>query len=167
MKGNIYRKVIVVLGSPNSPDGELSNIAKSRLDYCSAIYSDGTLILCTGGWGAHFNTANEAHAVYAKRYLIHKGIPESCFLDPALSSNSVDDAVKVKEIISGMENVNLTVITSDFHMERAQLIFGKILEDSLLSFASVSCYVEKDMLANLIQHEELAVASIVQNGLYY
>ena len=36
------------------------------------IHRKGDLILCTGGWGIHFNTGSEAHAVYAKK--LFKGI---------------------------------------------------------------------------------------------
>lgn len=164
---NYAKKVIVVLGSPNSSDAVLSAIARSRLDYCAAIYAEGISVLCTGGWGDHFNTATEAHAVYAKRYLMEKGVAESAFLDFALSSNSVDDAVKVKAIISEMESVKLTVITSAFHLERARLIFQKILSESALSFVGVTCEIEGVTLADLIQHEKDAILSIQKNGLYY
>ena len=47
------KEVLVVLGSPNSPSGELSDISKSRLDCCRKMFSKGQLILCTGGWGPH------------------------------------------------------------------------------------------------------------------
>lgn len=163
---NHTKKVIVVLGSPNSPDGMLSVIAKSRLDHCAAIYAEGTSVLCTGGWGDHFNTATEAHAVYAKRYLMERGVAESAFLDFALSSNSIDDAVKVKAVISEMESVKLIVITSDFHLERIRLVFQKILSEADLSFAGVTCEIERETLAGLIQHEKNAIASILKNGLY-
>ncbi len=64
------KEVLIVLGSPNSPSGKLSDISLSRLNYCVNHYQPGNLILCTGGWGAHFNTSEHAHASLARQYLI-------------------------------------------------------------------------------------------------
>lgn len=76
-----FTDIIVVLGSPNSTTGELSTIAKSRLNHCANIYKTGMRVLCTGGWGEHFNTTETPHSDYAKNYLITKGIPTDNFLD--------------------------------------------------------------------------------------
>ena len=161
------KEILIVLGSPNSLSGELSNISKSRLDYCANLYSPGKLILCTGGWGEHFNTTNEAHAVYAKRHLIEKGVLECDFLDFALSENTVEDAVKIKKIISKIESPKLTIITSDYHQERVQLIFNEILEGFHVSCTGVPSQLDKDQLQRLIKHERKAINLIIKNGLYY
>ena len=161
------KEVLIVLGSPNSPSGELSNISKSRLDYCASLYSTGKLILCTGGWGKHFNTSSEAHAVYAKKYLVEKGVLECDFLDFALSENTVDDAIKIKKIISKLENLNLTIITSDYHLERVQLIFQEILKDFNFNCIGVQSNLEKDQLQRHMKHERKAINLIINNGLYY
>lgn len=161
------KEVLVVLGSPNSPDGELSAISKGRLDYCVQLYSKGKLILCTGGWGKQFNTSTEAHAVYAKRYLAEKGVLECDFLDFALSENTVDDAIKIKKIVAKLDNHDLTIITSDFHLERTQLIFQVILKGFSFSCIGVSCKLEKDQLQRLVTHEKAAIKLILINGLYY
>lgn len=119
------KEVLIILGSPNSPSGKLSDISLSRLNYCVNHYQTGNLILCTGGWGAHFNTSEHAHASLAKQYLIENGILEAVFLDFALSGNTVEDAVKAKEILSKLDNIKLTIITSDYHVNRVKLIFMK------------------------------------------
>ncbi len=161
------KEVLVVLGAPNSPTGELSNIARSRLDYCASIYSKGQLVLCTGGWGEHFNTAAEAHAVYAKRYLIERGVFKDDFLELALSQNTVDDAIRIKKIISNIAAPKLTIITSDFHKERVALIFQEILKGFDITLAGVKSNLENDHLQQLIKHEQEAIQSILRNGLYY
>ncbi len=160
-------EVLIVLGSPNSPDGELSEISKSRLELCANVYSKGTLVLCTGGWGEHFNMAKEAHAFYAKDYLIKKGIQKGDFLDFALSENTVDDAVKIREIVANLEQPRLTIITSDYHLERVQLIFGEILHGYDIEFTGAQSNLERDHLQNLDKHEKEAIKTIVENGLYY
>ena len=161
------KEVLIILGSPNSPSGELSAISKSRLDYCARLHSRGKLILCTGGWGQQFNTSSEAHAIYAKRYLVKKGVLAGDFLDFALSENTVDDAIKIKKIVSKLENPSLTIITSDYHLERVQLIFHEILKDFNLNFFGVQSNLEDDQLQRLIAHEKVAIALIAKNGLYY
>jgi len=161
------KEILVVLGSPNSPSGELSAISKSRLDYCANLYSTGKLILCTGGWGEHFNTSREAHAFYAKRYLIEKGVPERDFLDFALSENTVDDAVKIKKIITKSENARLSIISSEYHLERVQLIFREILKGFDFRCIGVPDTLEKDQLQHLAAHEKAAIKLILKNGLYY
>ena len=161
------RKIFVILGSPNSSLGELSDISKSRLNYCINHYQKENLVICTGGWGAHFNTTNTAHAIYAKEYLVERGFTEECFLDVALSENTVDDAVKIKFIVSKLENIDLTIITSDYHLERVKLIFNEIFESYNMTFVGVKSVLEKKIYETLVLHEEKAIKNIIKNGLYY
>lgn len=161
------KEILIVLGSPNSPLGKLSDISKSRLDYCETIFTTEKLILLTGGWGKHFNTANYSHATYAKEYLIKKGIKEHYFLEVALSKSTVDDAVKIKPIISKFENFKLIIITSSYHLERAKLVFKEILENDNIEFVGVEYNLEKEKFDLLAQHEKKAMNSILEKGLYY
>ena len=161
-------KVLVVLGAPNNPDGKLSDIAKSRLDWAINHYVEGDLILCTGGWGDHFNITQQAHAVYAKDYLSKNGIPKQAFLETALSANTVEDAVKSKIILSTLNMPLLTIITSDFHLERVQLIFNEVLRDFTIQYKAVhSDFLDAVQRTKLIEHERKAIQRIIQNGLYY
>lgn len=161
------KEVLVVLGSPNSPSGELSDISKSRLDCCRNMFAKGQLILCTGGWGPHFNISDKPHAFYGKEYLMGNGLSEEDFLEIALSGNTVDDAVKLKAILSNHSNVKLIVITSDYHIERVKLIFNEILDKYEMSFVGVESNMEAEKLRQLIEHENNAIKAIKQNGLYY
>ena len=161
------KEVLIILGSPNSPSGKLSDISLSRLNYCVNNFQTGKLILCTGGWGAHFNTSEHAHAALAKQYLIENGIPREVFLDFALSGNTVEDAVKAKEILSKLDNIRLTVITSDYHVNRVKLIFNEILKNYTIDFIGVQSHLDKDVYDALERHEKSAIDAIVKNGLYY
>jgi uncharacterized SAM-binding protein YcdF (DUF218 family) len=160
-------EVLIVLGAPNSSKGILSDISKSRLDYCKSIFKEGDLVLCTGGWGEQFNKSSKAHALYAQNYLISKGLNKKDFLDIALSNNTVDDAVKIKPIISKLKKVNVTIITSDYHLKRVQLIFNEILNHYKMKFIGVTSNLESKKLNTLIEHESKAIKSIKKNGLYY
>lgn len=161
------KRILIVLGSPNTPEGELSNIAKSRLDLCLKIFTENDLVLCTGGWGEHFNVSPQPHAFYAKQYLSRGGISSKAFLNFALSSNTVEDAVKTKEIISAFVNPQLVVITSDFHMARTKLIFNEILKGYQIRFLEANVDMPEEQRKAVIEHEEKSVKSILENGLYY
>lgn len=161
------KNILIVLGSPNSPSGVLGDISLERLNCCKNNYKEGDLILCTGGWGQHFNTSSYSHASLAKSYLVSDGISEKAFLEFALSQNTVDDAVKVKEILTTLENCNLTIITSDFHLERAKLIFNEILKEYNIQFIAAISNMDTEIFNRLVAHERKAVASILKNGLYY
>ncbi len=161
------KEILIVLGAPNSPSGTLSEISKSRLDLCAKIYAPGKRVLCTGGWGSHFNVSEEPHALHARRYLMKKGLPEEAFLDFALSRNTVDDAVKIREIITPLKEVHLTVITSDYHVERVRLIFSRILNDFDIAYLGATTKLSDATLEKLIEHERAAIRSINETGLYY
>lgn len=161
------KEVLVVLGSPNSPTGVLSDISKSRLNYCLKCYSKEKLILCTGGWGEHFNTAKKSHATYAQEYLIQNSVQEKAFIEIALSSNTVDDAVKIKAITQKMDNIHLTIITSDYHLDRVKLIFEDLLKSFELDFIGVKSCLKKETYNALVNHEKKEILSILEKGLYY
>ena len=161
-------EVIVVLGSPNFPDGTLGPIALDRLQGCLSIY-DPTQhqILCTGGFGAHFNTSPIAHANYLKDFLVEQGVPLTAFLPLALSSNTVEDAVMSKSILKEVEYKDLIIITSEYHVARVEFIFTEIFKYFNLNFKSVAHHSIDDVLEPLIQHEKMAMDQLNSNGLYY
>lgn len=161
-------EVIVVLGSPNFPDGTLGPIAFDRLQGCLSIFDPlKHKILCTGGFGAHFNTSPMAHANYLKNFLIEKGVPPTAFLPLALSSNTVEDAVMSLAILKDYEFKDLLIITSEYHLARVEFIFSEILKDFYLNFKAVTHHSMDDLLEPLIQHEKLAMQQLISNGLYY
>ena len=161
-------EVIVILGSPNFPDGTLGPIALDRLQGCLSIFnSQKHKILCTGGFGAHFNTSPVAHANYLKDYLIQKGVPSTAFLPLALSSNTVEDAVMSKSILMKTVFKDLIIITSEYHVARVEFIFTEILKDFNLNFKAVAHHSIDDVLEPLIQHEKVAMDKLISNGLYY
>jgi|TARA_B110000305_G_C19436485_1_gene639270 uncharacterized SAM-binding protein YcdF (DUF218 family) len=161
------QKVIVVLGSENSPSGELGRIAKDRLNKCLDIFSDSYVIACTGGFGKHFNTTTKSHAHYAIEYLKEKGISEEVIFRPLLSGHTVEDAFKIKEFFGVINEFELLVLSSDFHLERVKLIFKEVLKGYNIKFISVKSSLPLEEFNNRVAHEKKAVQTIVENGLYY
>jgi len=160
-------EVIIVLGSPNSPTGILGEIALSRLNLCITLFNPAkNAIICTGGFGAHFNTGPKPHAEYAKEYLLSKGIDKSYFMQMALSSNTVQDATMVKQILSN-NPLPCKIITSDFHLERVKLIFDQVLANNPKEYFGASYEVSEEQRIKLIEHEKKAIHSIIKNGIYF
>jgi uncharacterized SAM-binding protein YcdF (DUF218 family) len=100
--------------------------------------------------------------------LLPKRIPEHAFLEVALSSNTVEDAVKSKAILSRLNDPRISIITSDFHLERVSLIFNEILKGFDIQFFGVkSDFLNNEGLNALQAHEHAAIQSILRQGLYY
>jgi uncharacterized SAM-binding protein YcdF (DUF218 family) len=162
------KNVIILLGSPNSSKGWLSKIAIGRAKKCLEIFNPDTdIILCTGGFGVHFNTSDKPHTAYLKRYLMRQGIAENAFLPFANSSNTVQDATKSKEILIEFGATKAMIITTEYHLKRVQLIFDEILSDIEKTYVGVPNNMTLKSLQKFEQHEEKAVAGILRDGLYY
>lgn len=165
MSGN---NILLVLGAPNSPEGILSPIAISRLDTCYSIYQrEGSNIVLTGGYGPHFNITHKPHAWYAEQYLIGKGIPAHKILGYVESTNTVEDATLSKPLIAALQPSRVTIITSEFHLQRAGFIFCDIYQDlaPLRFIPAPSCHLRLEELQALIQHETKAMEDLKANGL--
>ena len=119
--------VIVVLGSPNSEDGELYSIGKERCALALKQYArrSGWKLLLTGGYGAHFNTTDQPHAAYAKEYLVKRGVPSQAIVEFAESSNTLEDASLSKPIVLKYGAPEILVVTSDYHVDRVSYIFER------------------------------------------
>lgn len=162
------KKILIVLGSLNSSDGVLSSLAVDRLNYCLSVFKpEEHLILCTGGFGAHFNVSDKPHAYYTTEYLVNEGVNRESIMKIALSSNTVDDAVKVKEIL-GDANYQVEIITSDYHLERVKIIFNAVMPRLEKEYIGVlTSGLTKNELNKLIEHEQKAISGIKKNGLYF
>lgn len=87
--------IILILGSYNNDQGELSHIATSRLMKGISVYKEhgNSKILLIGGYGDHFNRANKPHTFYAKLFLIENKISEDDILGEVESTYTLEDAL--------------------------------------------------------------------------
>lgn len=154
--------IIVVLGSPNSDKGELSEIALNRLKRALSFYKTNKeyKILCTGGFGQHFNTTSLPHAKYAADYLKKSGVPPEDILEYVMSSNTVEDALQAKPVVERFQPQNLVIITSDFHIERASILFNRHLPDQNLLFVEAPSTLDENTLQKLKEHERNAIKKL-------
>lgn len=158
---------MIILGSVNDDEGNLSGIAKERLDQGIKEYKTcpGFKILLTGGYGKHFNRTGKPHAFYAKRYLLEKGIKEENILGFAESFDTVEDAFLSKLIVKKYKVKNLMMITSDFHIKRVRYIFEKVFENYNLIFSPSKTNVSKEKLDSLKEHEIKSLNRLKREGI--
>jgi uncharacterized SAM-binding protein YcdF (DUF218 family) len=138
--------MIVVLGSMNSEEGKLFSVGKERCGVALAEYGQrpGWKLLVTGGYGAHFNVTDRPHAAYVKDYLVEQGVPGEAFLEFAESRNTVEDAALVKDIVLKYGTREMVVVTSDYHLERAQYLFERAFAGTGMEIEFLSSETDED-----------------------
>ncbi|MGL4474963.1 MAG: YdcF family protein [Shewanella sp.] len=126
-------ELILQLGAPNLANGQLSAIAQARCETTFHCWQQAPsqFIMCTGGFGAHFNQSTRFHANWVQDYLVNLGVPSDKFLAPVASRFTFEDAslslAPLTELKTRFGLTQLTLVTSDFHMPRVQLIFNAVL----------------------------------------
>lgn len=159
--------IIIILGSPNDERGNLSDIAISRLERGMQEYRkrEGYKILCTGGFGEHFNTTDRPHAEYSINYLLQSGIGETDILEIAESQNTAEDAVLAKPIIEKHGAKSLIIVSSDFHMKRVKHIFKKVFKEFDLIFCGAQSNLDEQRQKALKNHEERELKKTKKSGI--
>jgi len=143
------------IGAPNDNEGNLSVIALSR---CEAAYSEfcknrERKLICTGGLGTHFNITSTPHAYYLKQYLMTKGVPEANFLPLVESRYTFEDALLSKSVIEEFGIRSVILVTSEFHLPRAKLIFCGVFSKIMFSYLAAITPLPYEELLELEKHE--------------
>ncbi|WP_283710477.1 YdcF family protein [Pseudoalteromonas prydzensis] len=151
--------VIILLGAPNNSDGSLTAIAKSRCDKAYQIFLQQPYckLLCTGGFGAHFNTTNIAHGDLTKAYLIKLGVPASAFLPVALSRFTFEDATLAQPILASAGAKKAILVSSEFHIARVHYVFSHVFPHIEFICEAAITPLPKAELEQLAAHEEHAM----------
>lgn len=158
------KSIILLLGSPNDEKGQLSQIALNRIECAYNLYANNEQmrIICTGGFGQHFNTTNQPHAFYTKQTLIEMGVNKEAFLPFILSANTYEDFEKSKELIEKELPEILFIVTSDFHTERARILHNRIINYPQTIFIPAKSSLSEGELSTLIAHEQRAIKGLEQ-----
>lgn len=151
--------LIVILGAPNDEAGNLSAIAQGRAERGYAEYvrlrTAGWKLLLTGGFGAHFNTTDKPHAYYIRQNLLQRGVPATDIVGWAESRNTIEDGFFSRPLVERYGVTNLLIVTSDFHLGRANYVFAHVFPTVALTFALVDylaqCPIEEQR--RIVEHE--------------
>lgn len=158
--------VIIILSSYNDDRGELTGIAKSRLNKGIEEYTKNKnyKILLTGGCGAHFNPTSKPHSYYAQQYLLSRGIQSCEILEFAESKYTLEDALLAKKIVEHYAIKKLIIVSSDYHIQRVQYIFDRIFSGYILIYSSAVTNVSKKEMERLIQEESEKLVFFINNN---
>jgi uncharacterized SAM-binding protein YcdF (DUF218 family) len=153
---------IVVLGAQNDDQGGLSSIAKERCHQALAEYRKhaGARLVLTGGWGRHFNTTARPHVHYVREYLEAHGIPAEAIAACIESSSTVEDARLCRPVVQRDGLRKLIVVTSDFHVARAELVFRREFPDLAIELSASRTHLPEEELRHRITHERHAIARL-------
>jgi uncharacterized SAM-binding protein YcdF (DUF218 family) len=104
------------------------NISSDRFIQTALLYKKGHIkkILVSGGQNGVFKEGDFSEAAFIKKNLIDLGIPANDILTEDESRNTIENAAFCKSTLkaNGLdENKTIVLITSAFHMQRAQVIF--------------------------------------------
>jgi uncharacterized SAM-binding protein YcdF (DUF218 family) len=162
---NLINTVIIVLGSPNDDEGNLSPTAISRCQQAKLEFdkNNNVQILCTGGFGASFNTTTKPHGFYTKQYLMNKGIIESVFLPIVESRFTLEDARLSKTVLEQENITEVILVTSDFHMARAKLVFNYVFPKINFTYSPAVTLLPAVDLIRLRDHEKKAILRELEN----
>ena len=151
--------VIVVLGSPNDTEGRLSSIALERCAQALAEFQKHPryAVLPTGGWGDHFNITDKPHGHYLRQELLARGIPDTAFLPCAESSNTIEDATVSRAILEAYPNIELIVVTSEFHAARAQFLFEREFPERRITVSASATELPPEEFSRRKDHEQKAL----------
>jgi vancomycin permeability regulator SanA len=130
-KNFIKTNFIFVLAGGNKNDKEPNDFVKYRLDKAIDIFNSNSIIVCIGG-GTYHKPPNLTNKGFVKHessicaeYLIKKGIPSDKILREWSSYDTIANGFfAFTNFILPLNIKNFFIISSDFHIERAKLIFN-------------------------------------------
>lgn len=159
------RDLVVVLGAPNDAAGTIGPAAMGRcvaaVDLCRR--TSAALVLC-GGYGAHFNTTALPHWRHCAAWIASR-LP-----DPVLggleSRHTYEDLLLSRELVDQLRPRAVTVVTSDYHLDRASFVARAVLPAARMVAIPLGG-VDPGERERLRRHEEKALAETVAAALVF
>jgi uncharacterized SAM-binding protein YcdF (DUF218 family) len=158
--------VIILLGGSNDEHGVLSGFTRERAEQAMTEFRrfPTAKVLTTGGAGAHFNTTPRPHTAYVRAYLLALGLPETALIESAESTNTIEDARLSRPIVERYGFRRLIIVTSDFHLPRAQWLFRREFPQLELEFRGAPATFPAEERERRVAHEVAALARLQSSG---
>lgn len=118
---------IVVLGGGITPEGNLPELVELRLRKAVELFQEHhSLIILSGKYSLLIDEPPaKTEAQLMQEELVGLGVPGDQLILEDESQDTVANAYFVKKIIKG-KDTKVTVVTSEFHKDRADYIFRKV-----------------------------------------
>src|SRR5271157_2178188 len=159
--------LFIVLASTNDDEGNLSVVAVSRLREAleAVACADESKMILTGGIGEHFNRTNKPHAYYACQFLLCNGLSPSKIVGFVASVSTFEDATLTERFLRFRTPKSICVVTSDFHVERARVLFTHAFRRDDIAFRPARTPLPAKELARLEDHERKALKLLKDKGI--
>ena len=150
---------IIVLGNKLLPNGDLSQILINRLDKTYELYNAGKYdyIIVSGG---KIDNSKYTEASQMKQYLIGLKIPTNKIIKEERSRDTIENAVECQKIIDNLDVQEITVITSDFHLERVKHVFNDFFQH--VKYVSSNNGIDKEFLQKSILNEKICLGNYLK-----
>jgi uncharacterized SAM-binding protein YcdF (DUF218 family) len=159
------KKLVFILASPNSADGELSSIAIGRIERAVQLQKihPHVVLLATGGFGEHFNRSDTPHRELVHQCLLKQGasIDKATPAD-LLSSNTVEDVMMIIALAKARGCSGYGIVTSSSHLARCRYIFECLDPTATVDFYCADDSANPDEAIG--KHEVLALGRLVAQG---
>ncbi|MEA5256757.1 YdcF family protein [Arcicella aquatica] len=151
--------LLIIMADANTYDGNLSPIAIDRVLGASKFLKNNPefYVLCTGGFGSHFNTSEYPHAQHLQNFLLEEGIAHDRFIEFSLGETAIEDIQLCHRIINRYEPDMVAVITSDYQVERIRFTFQKYSDYQFFFFLEVKSNLYEEEMERLVRLEQQAL----------
>jgi len=142
-------RVLIVLSHLMNKYNQLNEESISRADKAIEIFKEHRINkILTIGWD-YRNDSKTPIAIPFKNYLITNGIKDKVISSDINSRDTVGDAIFSKiNFIDGLKVSEVHIVTSPYHVNRAKIIFEKILDMQVIAHNSSFKSFDKSILEN-------------------
>lgn len=160
---------IVVLGGTNDKNGILSDFTKKRVEKCYEMLDNDQndiYVHFSGGLNEKFNNTNISHSKLCINYFnqinklnikINEQIHEK-------NNNTVDEAIHFGEYFAN-NNVNIKLITNDWHINRVKYLFEKTFEYyNILNYEFIN--IKSDIKNEILIEDEASKVKVLTEKPY-
>src|SRR3989338_5334202 len=156
------KKVIIVLGGGISPDGSLPEIPKKRVERGIELFREITAfkLIMSGKYGFWLdwqkNAPSRSEAIAMQEYALTLGMKAENILTEEDSKDTLGNAFFTKiNILEPNKWTDITVVTSDYHLERTKYVFELVLGPKyFINFETADTGLSAELMSDLFQKEK-------------
>lgn len=160
----MQKDCILVIGSGISPEGNLTEIGKSRVQKAVELYNKNIAkrILMSGKYSHNFNyIPQKTEAEAMKEYAVILGVQESHIFKEESSLDTIGNAYFTKQFMEKMNWRNILLVTSNFHLARTEYLFKKVYgKEFIIDIIPALTFLSTDELLNRFEKEHLFIESL-------
>lgn len=121
-------RAIILLSYVLKSDGSLSEIGKERADAALELLTKNKYdrIIVSGSTSGFEKEKPVSESEALKEYLTVNGIDENLIIKEEKSRDTIGNAIFTKKIADKENIINLAIVTSDFHIQRAKYVFNLV-----------------------------------------